>query len=227
MTPYGESKVARRARPARAGRRRLQPDLPAQRDRLRRLAAAARSTWSSTTSPATPHAPARCCSRATARRGARSSTSRTSRARSSPSLEAPARARPHEAFNVGRTDGELPDPRRRRRSSATSCPAVDVAFADGAGPDIAQLPRRLRQDRRRRCRRSSRSGPSAQGVEELYEAYRRRARRCEDFLGPRFMRIEHVKELQAAGRLDDESALAADAGLAVAQHRAPARRPHG
>ena len=41
VTPYGETKVAGRAGPVAAGRRQLQPHLPAQRHRLRRLAPAA------------------------------------------------------------------------------------------------------------------------------------------------------------------------------------------
>ena len=38
VTPYGESKVDGRAGPVAARRRQLQPDLPPQRHRLRRLA---------------------------------------------------------------------------------------------------------------------------------------------------------------------------------------------
>ena len=59
VTPYGHSKVLAEQDISRARRRRLQPHLPAQRDRLRRLAAPARSTSWSTTSSATPTRPAR------------------------------------------------------------------------------------------------------------------------------------------------------------------------
>ena len=40
------------------------------------------------------------------------------------------------------------------------------------------------------------------GVEQLYEAYRRVGLKLEDFEGPKFKRIDHVKQLLQAGRLD-------------------------
>ena len=45
VTAYGRSKVLAEQDISGARRRLLQPDLPAQRDRLRRVAAPARSTW--------------------------------------------------------------------------------------------------------------------------------------------------------------------------------------
>ena len=109
----------------------LQPDLPAQRHRLRRLAPPARRPRGQQPRRATRSRPARCSSRATARRGARSSTSRTSRAPSSRCSRRRATLVHNEAFNVGRTDGELPDPRGRRASSSEVVPGstVDVRRA--------------------------------------------------------------------------------------------------
>ena len=59
VTPYGESKVLAEQDMREPRRRRLQPDLPAKRDRLRRLAPTARRPRASTTSSATPSRPAR------------------------------------------------------------------------------------------------------------------------------------------------------------------------
>jgi hypothetical protein len=41
------------------------------------------------------------------------------------------------------------------------------------------------------------------GIEELYAAYVQEALAIEDFTGPRYLRIKHVKELQGEGRLDE------------------------
>jgi hypothetical protein len=40
------------------------------------------------------------------------------------------------------------------------------------------------------------------GVEQLYEAYRATGLTLEEFEGPKFMRIAHVKKLVDEGRLD-------------------------
>jgi hypothetical protein len=41
-----------------------------------------------------------------------------------------------------------------------------------------------------------------QGAEELYAAYRSAGLRLEDCEGPRFKRIDHLKQLLATGRID-------------------------
>ena len=48
-------------------------------------------------------------------------------------LEAPREAVHNQAFNVGSSHGELPDPRRRRRSSRKSCPAARSSTSKAAG----------------------------------------------------------------------------------------------
>ena len=81
-------------------------------------------------------------------------------------------------------------------------PGACATFAEGGGP-AAQLPRRLLEDRpllpgfkpRWTVRR---------GVEELYDAYARNGLTFEQFTGSRYLRINRVKELQEAGRLDQE-----------------------
>ena len=44
----------------------------------------------------------------------------------------------------------------------------------------------------------------ARGVEELYEAYARNGLTFEEFTGYRHLCINRVRELQEAGRLDEE-----------------------
>ena len=81
-------------------------------------------------------------------------------------------------------------------------PGSEVAFADGASPDI----RNYRVD----CDKIERVLPAyrpqwtvRRAVEELYEAYLRHGLQLDDFLSRRFMRIRHVRELQAEGVLDE------------------------
>jgi hypothetical protein len=40
------------------------------------------------------------------------------------------------------------------------------------------------------------------GVKQLYEAYRQIGVRLEDFEGPKYKRIDHIKQLLYSGRLD-------------------------
>ena len=42
------------------------------------------------------------------------------------------------------------------------------------------------------------------GVEELHDAYVRHGLTNDEFLGPRYLRINRVRELQEAGTLDDD-----------------------
>ena len=82
-------------------------------------------------------------------------------------------------------------------------PAARASFAPGGGPDkrsyqvdcskIAQVLAEFQP--RWTVRR---------GVEQLYDAYVRNGLSFEDFTGSRYLRIRRVRELQEAGRLDDE-----------------------
>jgi nucleoside-diphosphate-sugar epimerase len=80
-------------------------------------------------------------------------------------------------------------------------PSCEIGFAEGAEPDL----RCYRVD----CNLLSRTihGFKPQwtvrrGVEQLLEAYQRVGLTLEDFEGPRFKRIGHVKQLLDGGRLD-------------------------
>jgi nucleoside-diphosphate-sugar epimerase len=116
-------------------------------------------------------------------------------------LEAPRELVHDEAFNVGRTEENY---RIREVASIVEdvVPGSTVTYADGASPDI----RNYRVD----CDKLARTLPAFQpqwtvrrSVEELYEAFLRHGLTLEDFLSRRFMRIQHVRELQAEGTLDE------------------------
>ena len=81
-------------------------------------------------------------------------------------------------------------------------PGSTVTYADDAAPDIRNY--------RVTCDRIVEILPDfaprwtvRRGVEELHDAYRREGLTYEDFLSRRFLRIKHVKELQAEGVLDE------------------------
>ena len=106
-----------------------------------------------------------------------------------------------EPFNVGRTEENY---RIREVAEIVGevVPGSVVAFADGASPDIRNY--------RVNCDKIAETLPEYQpqwtvrrSVEELYAAYRDNGLELDDFLSRRFMRIKHVKELQAEGVLDD------------------------
>jgi nucleoside-diphosphate-sugar epimerase len=116
-------------------------------------------------------------------------------------LHAPRELVHDEPFNVGRTEENY---RIREVAEIVGdvVPGSEVAFADGASPDIRNY--------RVNCDKIVETLPEYQpqwtvrrSVEELYAAYREGELELEDFLSRRFMRIKHVKELQAEGVLDE------------------------
>jgi nucleoside-diphosphate-sugar epimerase len=116
-------------------------------------------------------------------------------------LHAPRELVHDEPFNVGRTEENY---RIREVAEIVGevVPGSEVAFADGASPDIRNY--------RVNCDKIAETLPEYQpqwtvrrSVEELYAAYRDNDLQLEDFLSRRFMRIKHVKELQAEGVLDE------------------------
>lgn len=116
-------------------------------------------------------------------------------------LEAPREAVHNEAFNVGRSDENY---RVRDVAGIVTevVPGSRVAFSATAGPDIRNY--------RVSCEKLERTIPGyqptwtvRQGVEQLYEAYLAYGLTYDFFTGPALMRIRRVKDLMAAGRLDD------------------------
>lgn len=115
-------------------------------------------------------------------------------------LEAPRELVHNQAFNVGRTTENY------RISELAEIvhdvvPNCRIEYADGAGPD-------------KRCYRVDCSligdvlpnfepqWDARRGAQELYDAYRQVDLRVEDFEGPRYKRIDHIKHLISSGQLD-------------------------
>jgi nucleoside-diphosphate-sugar epimerase len=105
------------------------------------------------------------------------------------------------AFNIG-TTSENYQIREVAEIVHDIVPNCEIGFAEGAEPDL----RCYRVD----CNLLSRTvhGFKPQwtvrrGVEQLLEAYQRVGLTLDDFEGPRFKRIAHVKQLLDEGRLDN------------------------
>jgi nucleoside-diphosphate-sugar epimerase len=115
-------------------------------------------------------------------------------------LEAPRDVVHNQAFNVGRNDQNY-----RIRDLAEivkeTVPGCQIEYAQDAGPDK----RTYRVDFSKIARVLPEFKPqwdARRGARELYEAYKKHALRLEDFEGPRYKRIDHIKQLLADGRLD-------------------------
>ena len=117
-------------------------------------------------------------------------------------LHAPLEAVHNEAFNVGR-------PEENYRISelaeivAETVPDSYIEYAEGAGPD--------KRDYRVNSSKIANQLPeykprwtARMGAQELYEAYQKVGLELEDFEGPRYRRIHHIKKLMAEDRLDNE-----------------------
>jgi nucleoside-diphosphate-sugar epimerase len=115
-------------------------------------------------------------------------------------LNAPAPVVWNQSFNVG-INSENFRIRELAEIVRETVPGCRVEYAEGAGPD-------------KRCYRVDfskyeRSFPdypfqwdARRGARELYDSYLRHGFQKEEFEGPRYKRIDHIKELLATGRLD-------------------------
>ncbi|MEX0801668.1 MAG: NAD(P)-dependent oxidoreductase [Dehalococcoidia bacterium] len=115
-------------------------------------------------------------------------------------LHAPRELVHNQAFNVGRSE-ENYQIREIAGMVQETVPGSRVTYAEGASPDV----RNYRVD----CSRLAKTLPEfqprwsvRQGIEELYEAYKRHNLTLDELEGSRYLRIKHVKELVAEGRLD-------------------------
>ena len=104
-----------------------------------------------------------------------------------------------QALNVGRNDQNY-----RIREIAEivkeTVPGCEVAFADGAGPDK----RNYRADFSKISRVLPGFRPewdARKGARQLYDAYRHIGLEQRDFEGPRYRRIDQIRDLMAAGDL--------------------------
>lgn len=114
-------------------------------------------------------------------------------------LHAPRQVIHNEAFNVGR-------PEENYRISelaeivADVVPGSRVEYAEGAGPDK----RTYRVDSSKLARLLPEYRPqwtARKGAKSLYAAYQQVGLQPEEFEGPRYRRIHHIKQLLANGRL--------------------------
>jgi nucleoside-diphosphate-sugar epimerase len=117
-------------------------------------------------------------------------------------LSAPPEAVRAEALNVGRDDQNY-----RIREIAEivkeTVPGCEIAFAEGAGPDK----RNYRADFGKITRVLPGFRPewdARKGAKQLCEAYKRIGLEIEDFEGPRYRRIDQLKQLMAAGDLGQD-----------------------
>jgi nucleoside-diphosphate-sugar epimerase len=117
-------------------------------------------------------------------------------------LEAPRDAVHDEAFNVGRNEENY----RIREVAEMVAEAIigsRVTFAEGAEPDL----RTYRVDFSKIAERIPTFRPRwtvRGGIEQLARAYREHHLTSEEFLGPRFTRLERIKERLHEGSLDAE-----------------------
>jgi nucleoside-diphosphate-sugar epimerase len=116
-------------------------------------------------------------------------------------LSAPRETIHNRAFNVGRSDEnyQVRDLAEIVRGTVPNC---SIKYAQGAGPDK----RSYRVDFSSIARELPDFQPqwtARRGAQELYDSYRRVGLKVEDFEGPRYTRIEHIRGLQAMGQLDE------------------------
>jgi nucleoside-diphosphate-sugar epimerase/SAM-dependent methyltransferase len=116
-------------------------------------------------------------------------------------LRAPADKVRNEAFNVGVTAHNY-QIRDLAEIVADVVPGCDLSYAADAAPD--------KRSYRVNCDKIGRVLPEFQpqwdarkGAQSLYEAYRAQALTLEEFEGPRYQRIGHIKQLVADGALTE------------------------
>lgn len=106
----------------------------------------------------------------------------------------------NEAFNVGVTEHNY-QIKELAQIVADVVPGCEVTFADDAGPDKRSY--RVNCDKIRRVMPQFEPQWNARsGAESLYEAYKAQHLTLEEFEGPRYQRIGHIKSLIADGIID-------------------------
>jgi len=114
-------------------------------------------------------------------------------------LEAPPEAVFNEAFNVGQTAHNYRI-RDLAEIVANVVPGCTVEFADDAGPDKRSY-RVSFEKIHRRLPAFRPQWDARRGAEQLYHAYRSSGLTLDEFEGPRYQRIGHIKKLLAEGIL--------------------------
>ncbi len=128
-------------------------------------------------------------------------------------LESPIEKIRNEAFNVGVTDHNY-QIRELAEIVADIVPGCEVTFADDAGPD--------KRSYRVNCDKIQRVMPhfkpqwdARKGAQSLYESYRAQDLTLEEFEGPRYQRIAHIKKLIADGIIDNALRYTEDAAQGI------------
>ncbi|RMF81491.1 MAG: NAD-dependent epimerase/dehydratase family protein [Planctomycetota bacterium] len=117
-------------------------------------------------------------------------------------LKAPREAVHNEAFNIGRTS-ENYRVREIAEIVAETVPNCELAFADDASPDKRNY--RVNCDKAESVLEHFRPQWTARrGAQELYDAYRKVGLTLEEFEGPRYQRIGHIRMLLEKGLLSDD-----------------------
>jgi len=128
-------------------------------------------------------------------------------------LEAPADVVFNEAFNVGQTAHNYRI-RDLAEIVAGVVPECKIEFADDAGPDTRSY-RVSFEKIRTKLPQFKPQWDAKRGAEQLYQAYRSSSLTLEEFEGPRYQRIGHIKKLLAEGILTADLRQAAKAAMAV------------
>ena len=115
-------------------------------------------------------------------------------------LEAPTDQVFNEAFNVGQTAHNYRI-RDLAEIVAQVVPGCTIEFADDAGPDKRSY-RVSFEKIRRKLPAFKPQWDARMGAEQLYKAYSASGLTLEEFEGPRYQRIGHIKKLIAEGMLD-------------------------
>lgn len=116
-------------------------------------------------------------------------------------LHAPRELVHNQAFNVGRTQENY-----RIRDIAEivveTVPGSRIEFAPGAEPDKRNY--KVNMDKLARTLPEFKpQWDVRRGAQELYAAYQKTGITVDEFEGPRYRRVSHIKELIASGRLDE------------------------
>jgi nucleoside-diphosphate-sugar epimerase len=126
-------------------------------------------------------------------------------------LEAPADVVFNEAFNVGQTAHNYRI-RDLAEIVAGVVPSCRIEFADDAGPDTRSY-RVSFEKIRTKLPQFKPQWDAKKGAEQLYQAYRASNLTLEEFEGPLYQRIGHIKKLLAEGILSNDLRHTAEAAV--------------
>jgi hypothetical protein len=108
----------------------------------------------------------------------------------------------NQAFNVGQSEHNYRI-REIAEVVAKVVPNCALSFADDAGPDKRNY--RVSCDKIRRMLPAFKPQWDAlKGAQQLYNAYKSSNLKLEDFEGPKYQRISHIRKLMAEGILESD-----------------------